>query len=220
GELDGRAVAVRRTARSVESLEWELDLVDRLDAGGFLVPEVIATSDGRPHADGIVVQRWIDGDPPTTADDWSAVASELQRLHVLFAGHPQRPGCVTVSELVAARRSGDADLDAIPQPERSTLERLLETFGDVRVSVIHGDPGPSNLRITPDGRVGLLDWDESRVDVVWHDLSELGVPVLHAEQQRRAAILSDVWEAANGWVAEPEYARRRFESLLRRVSGG
>jgi hypothetical protein len=30
------------------------------------------------------------------------------------------------------------------------------------------------------------------------------------EQARRAA---DAWEAANGWVAEPEYARRRLARL-------
>ena len=45
------------------------------------------------------------------------------------------------------------------------------SVGDVEVSVVHGDPGRSNIRIRADGRVALLDWDESRVDVVWHDFS-------------------------------------------------
>ena len=80
-------------------------------------------------------------------------------------------------------------------------------------SVIHGDPMAGNIRIDDSDIVGLLDFDESRVDVAWHDLSNLGVRVLEGVDHRRAAQLSDAWETANGWVAEPQYARRRLASL-------
>ena len=85
---------------------------------------------------------------------------------------------------------------------------------DGPVSVIHGDPGAANIRIDGNGRVGLLDWDESRVDITWHDLSNLGVQVLDDRTQRRAERLSHAWEAANGWTTEPGYAQRRLRALL------
>ena len=77
---------------------------------------------------------------------------------------------------------------------------------------MHGDPAGSNVRID-DGLVWLLDWDESRVDLVWHDLSNLGVavfdPMAHARTQR----LSRCMEAINAWQVEPEYARMRLQRL-------
>jgi hypothetical protein len=66
------------------------------------------------------------------------------------------------------------------------------------------------------GRVGFLDWDESRVDVALHDLSNLGVQVLSEAKHQRAQFLSDAWETINAWTVEPEYARQRFANLLAR----
>lgn len=51
-------------------------------------------------------------------------------------------------------------------------------------------PGPSNIRIGADGRVGLLDWDEARVDLTWHDLSNLGVQVLDDREHFRSQDLA------------------------------
>lgn len=70
-----------------------------------------------------------------------------------------------------------------------------------------------NIRIGDSDVVGLLDFDESRVDVAWHDLSNLGIQVLDDADHAQAARLSDAWEAANGWVLEPQYAQRRLEAL-------
>ena len=39
---------------------------------------------------------------------------------------------------------------------------VFSMFTDVAISVVHGDPGRSNIRISNDGTVGLLDFDESR----------------------------------------------------------
>lgn len=218
GLLDGRPVAVRESRRSVASLEWELDLIDALASIGFLVPEVVAADTGERHVDGVVVQRWVEGRPPASDDDWSAVALELGRLHLTTGTHRQRPDCCVAHELVRDRRSVDADLDALEPADQALVIDVLAGFADVRTAVIHGDPGPSNIRITADGSVGLLDWDESRVDVIWHDLSSLGVPVLTAHQQARAIDLSDAWEAVNGWVAEPAYARSRLAALRSRAA--
>ena len=195
------------------SLAWELDLMERLSVAGFLVPVTHPADDGRASIGGVVVQSWLDGRAPETEADWRAVVAELQRLHLALARHDQRPECAAVSQLAHARRSVDADLDAIPA---AVVDRAIEVFAacaDVPTAVIHGDPTPGNIRITPGGRVGLIDWDESRVDHVWHDLSNLGVQVLDDSSHARAEQLSHAWEAVNAWAIEPGYARRRFAQL-------
>ncbi len=67
--------------------------------------------------------------------------------------------------------------------------------------------------LADDGRVGLLDWDESRVDAVHRDVANLGVRVLDDGEHQRALRCADAWEAANAWTAEPAYARRRLAQL-------
>lgn len=208
-------VAIRSSRRSPESLAWELDLVERLGALGFLVPRVAPTADGEPEAGGVVVQEWIEGREPSTIADWRLVATELCRLHVVMSGHPQRPGCVPVAELDRRGRSVDADLAALPDDVAAEVLAVFVSVSDEPTSLVHGDPGPSNLRITADGRVGLLDWDESRVDVALHDLSNLGIQVLPDDDHARAQRLSDAWEVANAWLVEPEYARWRLDRLRR-----
>ena len=87
------------------------------------------------------------------------------------------------------------------------------------VSVIHGDPGPSNIRITDTAQIGFLDWDESRVDVTHLDLANLGVQVLDDTHHTAATLLADAWEAANAWTAEPDYALDRLRSVRSRRGG-
>ncbi|NQY55675.1 MAG: phosphotransferase [Ilumatobacteraceae bacterium] len=206
-------VAIRRSRRSAESLAWELELLAALHDDGFLVPVPLLTDDGRSSADGLAVQQWIDGSEPTSRDDWRLVADELERLHARFANHRQRPGCRVVTELDRLSRSVDADMSALPDHAASDVLAVFAAMTHVATSVVHGDPGPSNLRVTDDGRVGLLDWDESRVDVVHLDLASLGVRVLGEDEHHRALRCADAWEAANAWTAEPRYARQRLARL-------
>lgn len=211
--LGGADVAVRKSRRSEPSLVWELDLLDDLERAGFSVPTSIRCDDGRRFADGVVVQVWLDGRPPSSDADWRAVADDLQRLHANTGGYRQRPGRVTGRELADARRSVDADLDAVPAGVAGLVAEVFGRFGDVPTAVVHGDPGPSNIRIAADGRVGLLDWDEARVDLTWHDLSNLGIQILDDREHRRAQDLSNAWEAVNAWTAEPDYAMDRLRQL-------
>ena len=192
---------------------WELDLVDHLASSGLRVPAVIESSDGRRHVDGIVVQRWLDGRAPQSDRDWRLVADTLRRLHQLTELYPQRPGCCAVAELTRSSSSVDADMGALPDDVAAEVMGVFSEVKEMPTSVIHGDPMAGNIRIDDSDIVGLLDFDESRVDVAWHDLSNLGVRVLEGVDHRRAAQLSDAWETANGWVAEPQYARRRLASL-------
>ena len=216
GSLGGRVVSIRRSRRPSASLDWELDLIDHLGHLGFRVPSIIPTLDGRRHLDGVVVQHWLDGRPPDSERDWHLVAITLRKLHAATTGHAQRPSCLGVSELLRTSVSLDADLASLPDDVAELVLSIFATVAHLPLSVIHGDPMASNVRIDHEGAVGLLDFDESRVDVAWHDLSNLGVQVLEDDEHAHALRLSDAWEAANGWVIEPEYARRRLESLEER----
>jgi Phosphotransferase enzyme family len=141
------------------------------------------------------------------------VADELMHLHTTCADVAQRPGSMAVTDLTATSRSVDADMSAIPTDATEVILGIFNSYKHIPVALIHGDPNASNIRITNDGRVALLDWDESRVDVVWHDLSNLGIQVLGDVDHERAQRLSNAWETANAWVAEPEYAQRRYAAL-------
>lgn len=214
GTCNGQLVSIRRTRRSPDSLQWELELIGHLGANGLRVAQVVPTTDGSLSAGGWVVQRWLEGDEPTTPAQWTAVADVLRWVHRVTRGYPQRADCCVVRDLATVRRCADADLDQVPAEVHDTVIAVFESFDDVPTAVIHGDPAPSNIRVDRDGRVGLLDFDESRVDLIWHDLSNLGVQVLADADHARAQRLSHAWEAVNGWVVEPDYARGRYEQLL------
>lgn len=215
GTFEGRRVAVRRSRRSPASLAWELDVLESLTEHGFVVPTVVRATDGSRSVGGVVVQEWIDGREPDTPDDWCRVADELRRMHHEMADTPQRPGCVTVPELGRHGVSVDADLRIVPDDAAATVLHVFASVRTAPLSLVHGDPSSANVRLDDDGRVALLDWDESRVDVVWHDLSNLGVQVLDDDQHHSARRLSDAWEAVNAWAAEPNYARMRLDNLER-----
>jgi streptogramin lyase len=87
----------------------------------------------------------------------------------------------------------------------------------VPISVIHWGPDASKIRIDDHDRVWLLDWDESRIDVVRHHLSNLGVPELEPADHQRAQRLSDTWEALNAWTTEPDCLQSRLAQLRKRI---
>lgn len=208
----GERLVARSSRRSVAALEWELDLLAFLAGHGFRVPAVVPAVDGRPHVDGVVVQEWLPGRPPDPAD-WPAVARELRRLHSLTRAWPQRPGFVSARDLLAAEHGGDVDLRAMPA---SAVAACRAAWGALPAesAVVHGDPCAANVRVSADG-VGLLDWDEARVDHPDLDLADLPSVAAALPDARgrvaRAAVAA--WEAAAGWRLEPSYARRRLAEL-------
>lgn len=213
GTIDGAPVAVRQSRRDTRSLDWELDLIDYLASCGFTVPTAINSDDGRRHIDGVVVQQWLPGKPPVSKSDWQLVADTLQRLHRITANYRQRPGCAAVAALTPTTVSADADMSALPVDVADDVLSIFATVAEMPLSVVHGDPMAGNIRINDGGDVGLLDFDESRVDVAWHDLSNLGIQILDDTSHAQAERLSDAWEAVNGWIVEPDYARRRLDAL-------
>lgn len=202
----GDAWVARRSRRPPASLEWELNLLDHLSHNGFVVPEVVRTQDGRRHAGGVAVQRWLPGREPADAD-WPLVAAELRRLHALMAGWPPRPDFPGTRDLLTATQGGDVDLTAMPASAVKACRNAWRALTGPS-TVVHGDPCAANIRVAG-GRVGFLDWDEARVDHPWLDLAD--IPGLAVPPAARAAI--NAWEAANAWVMEPSYARRRLAEV-------
>jgi Ser/Thr protein kinase RdoA (MazF antagonist) len=210
--LSGEPAVARRSTRSPASLEWELDLLEFLSANQFVVPSVVRTAAGARHAGGVIVTRWIDGRPPADDHEWRAVADELGRLHRLTVGWPPRPGFRSARDLLTEWRGGDVDLSRMPGEVVRLVRSAWEELPDGPYPVIHGDPGPSNVKLV-DGRVALLDWDEARVDCPWFDLADLPVRVLDEAVASFARAAAHAWEAANGWIVEPAYARWRLGLL-------
>jgi Ser/Thr protein kinase RdoA (MazF antagonist) len=215
--VGGRRCVARDSGegRSGPALDWELDLLQELAGAGFRVPSPVPALDGRRRVGGLVVTTWLEGDPPAGERDWRLVADELARLHRRTAGRRQRPGFASTQELLARSGGGDVDLDLMPAEVVALCRAAWSALAGDPVAVVHGDPGPQNLRLRGD-RVGLLDWDESRVDCPALDLAWLPVNRLGGRlQEARAA--AEAWEVANGWRVEPDHARRRLAELRRRL---
>jgi Ser/Thr protein kinase RdoA (MazF antagonist) len=136
----------------------------------------------------------------------------LRRIHRLTAGWPQRPGFASTIELLTAERGGDVDLSAMPAAAVAACRQAGEELAGAPQAVVHGDPGAANIRVTEVG-VGFLDWDEARVDCTDLDLAELPVSDLPPGRLKIARTAATAWEAANGWIIEPAYARRRLAML-------
>lgn len=214
--INGEHYAARRSPRPALAIAWELALLALLHTNGLRVPLPLATSDGQLQHHGLTIFTWLDGDPPATVDDWQQVSRYLKQLHRLTASWPQRPGFLGTRDFLTETRGGDVDLNLMPPEAVGRCRDAWRPLATAPHAVIHGDPGPGNIRITREG-VGFLDWDESRVDATSLDLAFLPTagptitPPRHLEAFRRAAI---AWEAANGWTIEPDYARRCLAGLV------
>lgn len=208
----GQRLVARRSRRSAASLAWEVRLLEHLARGGIRVPAIVPTLDGRTQVDGVLLMTWLDGRPPQ-AGDWPAVTGTLRRVHAVTRGWSQRPGSASTRELLVTDRGGDVDLSAMPAEAVAACRRAWAALAGAPEAVVHGDPGPANIRISEAG-VGLLDWDEARLDAIDLDLAELPGSDLPPERLAVARRAATAWEAANGWTVEPSYARRQL-ALLR-----
>lgn len=205
-------LVARRSRRSAASLTWEVRLLEHLARCGVRVPAIVPAQDGRAHVDGVLVMSWLGGRSPR-AGDWPAVAATLRKVHDFTRGWPQRPGAASTRQLLTFERGGDVDLARMPAEAVSACRRAWAALAGSAEAVVHGDPGPTNIRITASG-VGLLDWDESRVDATDLDLAELPGADLPPDRLAVVRAAATAWEAANGWTVEPSYARRQL-ALLR-----
>lgn len=218
--LRGERCIARQNTRSAAALDWELDLLAALHEHGFTVPLSIPTRSGERRAGGLVVFSFIEGREPEGPLDTKRVGDELRRLHALRGAWAQRPGFRTARELLTTDVGGDVDMSLLPPEDAELCRSAWRALPEREATVIHGDPSPTNIRIGGD-RVGLLDWDEARVDSPLLDLGALPdseVAGLTEEEFQRARRASVAWEVAVCWQLEDEYARRRLREL-RELSG-
>ena len=205
----------RLSRRDAAALDSELDLLDHLAAVGLRVPRTASALDGRRHSDGLVVMSWLHGAPPASEADWRRVEATLRQLHEATRDWPQRPGFASTQEFLVADSGGDVRLDLMPAASVARCRDAWRAIADEPKSVVHGDPGAANARLGRAG-VGLIDWDEARVDASVLDRADLPldpVPGFDGERLHLARRAASAWEAANGWLLEPESARRRLASI-------
>lgn len=206
----GRAVA-RLGGRSDADLRWEADLLRHLDRNGIAVPVPIPTLDGRPFVHGLTVMPFLEGEPPETRADWRRVAGVLRGLHEVTRDWPQRPGWRSSLDLLHEDAGTRIDLTAMPPEGVVRCRAAWARLGGRATCVVHGDVNPGNVRVTA-GRVALIDWDETRVDVpvldlvLPHDAGGLEGRELEVASQASAA-----WEAAICW--DDDHARRRLAEV-------
>jgi len=210
--VHGRRAVGRLGARSDADLDWETELLQHLDREGLTVPVPIPTTDGRLFVDGLVVMTYVEGGPPETEDDWCRVADTLRRLHRLTQGWPQRPVWRSSTDLLHADTGTKIDLSAMPSEGVARCRAAWARLVGRQTCVVHGNPNnPGNVRMTAN-RVGLIDWDESHVDVpdldlvLPHNAAGLDASALNIAAQASAA-----WEAAVCW--DDEYAIRRLAEV-------
>ena len=209
--VDGRTAVGRLGSRSDADLAWETDLLLHLDRAGLTVPVPIPNRDGRNFAAGLVVMTWVEGGPPVTEADWRRVADTLRDVHRLTSGWRQRPGWRSSTDLLHVDSGTKVDLAAMPAEGVARCRAAWARLAGRAPCVVHGDPNAGNIRMTAD-RVGLIDWDESRVDVpdldlvLPHNVAGLDAKRLDIAQQASAA-----WEAAVCW--DDEYAVGRLAEV-------
>lgn len=219
---------VKVSPREAASLDWELGLLLALSEAGIGVPAPLATADGRWRVGSVFISSFLPGERPRTATHWREAAAVVARAHEVTRGWPQRPGSTSAAQLMTATRGADVDLAAMP-PEAVALVRacwapLLTQSAALRRGescVVHGDLGAGAFLVDGDA-VGIIDWDEARVDVPAFDLADLAragdaVDVPAGRERRMLADAALAWEVATCWVVEPPYARRRLSELLQRT---
>lgn len=222
---DGQLLVVKVSPRTPASLAWELELLRTLDHAGLRVPVTVPTVDGQDSRDGVVVQTFLPGHPPRTPQDWDRVAAFITRVHDLTPAWPQRPGSLGIRQLLTQDRGGDVDLTAMPAPAaalvRSCWRELLAQLDASpvartqrgRTCVVHGDLGTSAVLVHA-GEIGVIDWDEARVDFPVLDL--IGIPG-HARPPGVDPVVTQLaslaWETATCWVPEPRHASDLLDQL-------
>ena len=214
--LHGEQFIARLSPRTPAALDWELDLLETLRSEGFNVPVPVPTASGERQIEGLCVFTFIPGRRPEGREDWQLVSHELRRLHELTRGWPQRPGFRTSRDLLTEEVGGDVDMSLLPPEVADLCRHAWSEVPREPESLVHGDPSPTNIRIDGD-TVGLLDWDEARVDSPLLDLGALpdaevaGLPTDDFRRAQRAAV---AWEVAVCWSLESGYAQRRLRELL------
>jgi Ser/Thr protein kinase RdoA (MazF antagonist) len=213
-ERGSERFVAKTTRRTLPALEWLQQVLAKAHAAGFVVPRMAPTLDGALAASGVTVETWIDGSP-LPQSELPRVLPLIREFHRLTHGFPQRPGFASSRELLSVDRGGDVDLSGMPEHQVSLCRAAWRQIPSDDSCVVHGDLNAENLLLTSQGAIGLIDWDESRVDLPLFDEVALRAASDQDDQGawRAGARALHAWEVAVCWHVEPEHARRLAKGL-------
>lgn len=214
-ECQGELHVAKSTRRSPEALAWLGPVHDLAEAAGLRVPRLVPCTDGRLAVSGITVEKFLEGTPPAPGQ-LTDLLPRLQEFHTLARAIPQRPGFAASRQLLHLAQGGDVDLTQMPPELVAHCRQQWRAWPDAPQSVVHGDLSLNNLLVTETGQLGLVDWDEARVDLILFDT--LNGRTAQGEQLTKGEenlLLS--WEIAVCWLVEPAYAQRLAADFLGKV---
>jgi hypothetical protein len=185
-----------------------MPVLDLAEQSGFIVPKLLKSTQGRYIEEGWTCEPFLDGRMFQTGE-LNRIGSRLQLLQVKARNVLQRPGFLAASDLIGCDFGGDIDLRVMREDVVALCRGAWSQIANRSRSLVHGDLNASNLIWTVNGGIGLIDWDEARVDATLFDDFHAGLHDRGGVEEM--AVLA--WEIASSWLLEPEYARRMAEKL-------
>jgi len=205
-----RDLVFKTTRREPAAIEWLVPVFGIAEQSGFAVPWPVRSANGRYVENGWMCELFLGG---------KAIGQvESAGLHLLLPGFQaatrdlrQRPGFLSARELCERDVGGDVDLRDMPAWLVALCRAAWLRVAGHEMCVVHGDLNGGNLIRMEDGRVGVVDWDESRVDAGVFDRH--GCYPGGCDEAVEMAVLA--WEVACCWGLEPDYAREMAARLAR-----
>lgn len=204
----------KTTRRNEDAITWLDQVLRYAEQSGFIVPHPIRSQSGQYIEQGWSCEPFIAGQPFPPAE-MHRLAAPLRRFQQATHAVQQRPGFLAARDFLHHDRGGDIDLSRIPSDIVFLCRAAWRRIEHRPVCAVHGDLHLSNLLLTANNRIALLDWDECRKDAGVFESFQLGP----AEAGRDVEMAVTAWEIACSWDLEPEYAGRLAVVFRQRVSG-
>lgn len=196
----------KSTKRSPKSVEWLSEVHHLARQVGFVVPHQKRSLNGNLIEDGWTCEELIEGETALPSD-LLQIEPILSEFHKETADLPQRPSFQSSKALRYLSAGGDIDLREMPRSLAHNFREAWDAVADRSEGIIHGDLNPGNVLKTNDGRFALIDWDESRRDLLLFDTGQIRADDKASHRARIA------WEIATCWLVEPERARSLAENF-------
>jgi Ser/Thr protein kinase RdoA (MazF antagonist) len=198
----------KTTRRARDAIEWLLPVLDFAERSGFAVPRFVKSLGGQYVEDGWTCELFLRG-KAFEAGEMAGVGLQLARFQEATREMQQRPGFCSARALLDMDAGGDIDLRRMPARVVSLCRAAWARLEERPDCVVHGDLNASNLIWAEDGRVGLVDWDECRVDAGVFDMFQVAPE--GCGEAAEGAVLA--WEVACSWELEPAYSREMAVKL-------